>query len=98
MKLLAPRFRREVVSSALKREVVGKSSHKMDIAMARKLMNAEGPPEGAISCADCINPSHPAVVASDYIGFIALGASSWILLMKLSSFKGPEADDKYFMG
>ena len=70
----------------------------MEIAMARKLLNAEGPPEGGISCADCVNPSHPAVVAADYIGFIALGAASWILLMKLASFKGPEGDDKYFMG
>ncbi len=71
---------------------------RMEIAMARKLLNAEGPTEGGISCADCVNPSHPAVVAADYIGFIALGAASWILLMKLASFKGPEGDDKYFMG
>jgi len=57
------------------------------------LANTEG-----VSCADCEALQHPAVIASDWIGFICLFGSSFILVLKLMSFTGPDQDDKYYMG
>ena len=51
-----------------------------------------------VSCAECEALSHPAVVASDWIGFIALGFSAFILIFKLRGFRGPNQDDKYYFG
>ena len=52
------------------------------------LANAEG-----VSCADCEALQHPAVIASDWIGFICLFGSASVLVIKLMSFKGPDQDD-----
>jgi len=66
----------------------------MEHAMRRTLLaNTDG-----VSCADCEALQHPAVIASDWIGFICLFGSSFILVTKLMSFKGPDQDDKYYMG
>ena len=51
-----------------------------------------------VSCAECEALNHPAVVASDWIGFIALGFSAFILIFKLQGFRGPNQDDKYYFG
>jgi hypothetical protein len=51
-----------------------------------------------ISCADCTDLNHPAVVASDWIGFLALLGASIVLIWKLTTFKGPDGEDKYYMG
>ena len=58
---------------------------------------AEGE-EVPISCAECFDLNHPAVVASDWVGFLALFGASAILIWKLMGFKGPDGDDKYYMG
>ena len=63
--------------------------------MQRMLLSANT--EG-VSCADCEALQHPAVIASDWIGFICLFGSSAVLVTKLMSFKGPDQDDLYYMG
>jgi len=66
----------------------------MEHAMQRVLLsNSEG-----VSCAECESLGHPAVIASDWVGFIALFGSSGILIWKLMAFKGPEQDDLYYFG
>lgn len=55
------------------------------------LANAEG-----VSCADCEALQHPAVIASDWIGFICLFGSSMVLKFKLMGFKGPDQDDSTY--
>ena len=116
--------------------------------MARMLLSNE---EG-VSCAECENLRHPAVIASgiymyfrtalsrvaraplrlhslparsdeessaaahcsrchfvalckltrcqslDWVGFICLMTSAFVLMFKLMSFKGPEQDDRYYFG
>ena len=42
---------------------------------------------------------HPAVITMDWIGFIILFGSSFVLVYKLMSFKGPNSQpESYFFG
>lgn len=66
----------------------------MEHSMARMLLADEN----GVTCGDCGSLQHPAVIASDWVGFICLMTSAFILIFKLMSFKGPEQDDKYYFG
>jgi hypothetical protein len=64
--------------------------------MSRALLGEEF--EAGISCADCQALQHPAVIASDWFGFLCLSLSALALMYKYSTFKGPNQDDAYYFG
>ena len=78
--------------------MAGHAMQRMLLSGGMPVAAAAAEEEVMISCAECMDLNHPAVVASDWVGFLALLGASAVLIWKLMGFKGPDGDDKYYMG